>query len=107
MRGEQTKKKILEVAGNLFAENGFDGTSVDSIANTAGVNKALIYYHFKDKGDIIRSLFHKVIAEVDEHLQHIFDQPKKSKPRKDMLRQKISEEIKFLAKHRKILSLLT
>ena len=49
MRGEQTKQKILNVAGELFAENGFDGTSVDSIANAAGVNKALIYYHFKDK----------------------------------------------------------
>jgi len=33
MRGEQTKQKILTVAGELFAEKGFDGTSVDSIAN--------------------------------------------------------------------------
>ena len=106
MRGRQTKQKILNMAGELFAENGFDGTSVDSIANAAGVNKALIYYHFKDKDDIIRSLFQNVMTEVDAHLQQVFDKPLKGKARKDMLRQKISEEIKFLEKHRNIISLL-
>ena len=106
MRGEKTKRKILETAGALFSENGFDGASVDSIANTAGVNKALIYYHFKDKADIVRALFQNVMIEVDEHLQQKFQQPLEGKTKKEVLKQKIAEEIRFLEKHRNILSLL-
>ena len=45
--GEKTKKKILLIAERLFAQNGYDGTSVQDIAREAEVNKALIYYHFK------------------------------------------------------------
>ena len=33
----------------MFAARGFDGVSVDDIARDAGVNKAMIYYHFADK----------------------------------------------------------
>ena len=55
--GDLTKKRILTIAERLFSEKGFDATSVDSIARKAKVNKALIYYHFKDKNDIISSLF--------------------------------------------------
>ena len=79
---------------------------LDNIANAACVNKALIYYHFKDKDDIIRSLFQNVVNEVDAHLKQIFYKPLKGKVRKDMLRNKISEEIKFLETHGHIISLL-
>ena len=44
----KTKEKILKVSQELFAKNGFNGTSVNQIAKAANVNKALIYYHFKD-----------------------------------------------------------
>ncbi len=63
--GEKTRARILEVAEKLFAEGGFDGTSVDSIAHAAGVNKALIYYHFKDKADLVTSLFAQIIEEIE------------------------------------------
>ena len=48
-KGEKTRQKILDAAERLFADQGFDATSVESIAAAAGVNKALIYYYFKDK----------------------------------------------------------
>jgi len=40
--GDLTKNKILAVAEEMFSEKGFDGTSVEQIARTAGINKALI-----------------------------------------------------------------
>jgi TetR/AcrR family transcriptional regulator len=46
------KEKILESALVAFAEKGFEGARVDRIAIDAGVNKALIYYHFNSKKDL-------------------------------------------------------
>lgn len=45
----QGKEKILESALVEFADKGYEGARVDRIAIEAGVNKALIYYHFKSK----------------------------------------------------------
>lgn len=59
-----TKARILIVAENLFAEKGFDGTRVDEIAAKAQVNKALIYYYFKGKDDILEALFSSAIRDV-------------------------------------------
>ena len=66
--GEITKARLLEVAERLFAEKGFNGTSISTIAREAGVNKASIYYHFKNKDDIIGSLFVRILEELSEHL---------------------------------------
>ena len=57
----RTKLKILKAAEKLFAEKGFDGARVDDIAGNAGVNKALIYYYFKSKRDILEELFSDLI----------------------------------------------
>lgn len=53
----ESKQKILNVAEKLFAEKGFDGARVSEIASEAGVNKALIYYYFNSKEDILETLF--------------------------------------------------
>lgn len=52
-----TKEKILKVSEQVFAEKGFDGARVDEIARKAGVNKALIYYYFDGKDDLLDHLF--------------------------------------------------
>lgn len=62
----KTKLKILEAAEKLFAEKGFDGARVDDIAENAGVNKALIYYYFKSKREILEELFNTLIEELLE-----------------------------------------
>ena len=64
--GHLTREVILKVAEELFSEYGFDGTSVNAIAKAAGVNKSLIYYHFEDKKDLIRSLIEKIMGEIEE-----------------------------------------
>lgn len=59
------KEKILESSLREFAEKGFDGARVDRIAANAEVNKALIYYHFKNKKELyvytINDLFSKAM----------------------------------------------
>ncbi len=49
--------KIIEAAEKLFADNGFDGTSVRNIADEAGVNLAMISYYFGSKEKLLEALF--------------------------------------------------
>ena len=48
-----TKEKILDAALSLFAENGYDGTSVEQIAGIVGIKAPSLYKHYKGKEDIV------------------------------------------------------
>lgn len=71
--GQETKEKILKVAERLFSEKGVDATSVDLIANEAGVNKASIYYHFKSKDSLISALFDGLLEELMVYVDRTFE----------------------------------
>ncbi len=58
-----TKDRILAVSENLFAEKGFDSTGIDEIASNVGIAKSVIYYHFKNKEDILKTLFEKYLGQ--------------------------------------------
>ena len=51
-----TRDRILDVALELFTEQGFDATSLRQIAERLGVTKAALYYHFESKDDILMAL---------------------------------------------------
>ena len=51
-----TKDRILEEALTLFAENGYDGTGVEQIAEKVGIKAPSLYKHFKGKEDIMTAL---------------------------------------------------
>ena len=51
-----TKERILEEALTLFAENGYDGTSVEEIAKHVGIKAPSLYKHYKGKEDILNAL---------------------------------------------------
>ena len=56
MSKEQTRARLLDAAETLFAENGFDGTSLRSITSAAGANLAAVNYHFQSKEGLIADL---------------------------------------------------
>ncbi len=56
-----TKEKILNVAEGLFAENGFNDTSLRNITSKAGVNLASVNYHFGDKKTLVRSVLDRYL----------------------------------------------
>jgi AcrR family transcriptional regulator len=54
-QAEQTRQHILDTAQRLFAEHGYDATSLQMIADEMGLTKAAVYYHFPAKSDILHA----------------------------------------------------
>jgi TetR/AcrR family transcriptional regulator len=63
--------RILAAAALEFAERGFAGARVDRIARRARVNKAMLYYHFKSKQRLYRTLLRRSFTLAGERLQAI------------------------------------
>ena len=61
-----TKEKILDAALTLFAENGYNGTSVEQIAKAVGIKAPSLYKHFKGKEDILNVLIDSAEARYEE-----------------------------------------
>lgn len=62
-----TKEKILQVAYDEFAENGFDKSSLGSIADAIGITRPALYYHYKSKEDLFLAVYNTIdpITDVD------------------------------------------
>jgi AcrR family transcriptional regulator len=56
LQAEQTRQQILATAQRLFAERGYDATSLQLIADEMGLTKAAVYYYFRAKDDILRAV---------------------------------------------------
>ena len=64
-QAERTRQAVLDTARRLFAERGFDGTSLQLIADTMGVQKANVYYYFRTKAAILEALLTGSVAAFD------------------------------------------
>ena len=53
---ERRDARLLDVATNLFMERGFDGTSIDAVAEAAGVSKPTVCAHYHDKRDLFAAV---------------------------------------------------
>ena len=67
-RGEETRSHLLDVAGELFAERGYDATSVAAICARAGVTKGAFYHHFKSKQAVFLELRDRWLAPLETQL---------------------------------------
>jgi AcrR family transcriptional regulator len=56
-RRQQTRDHLLAAAGQVFAERGFHGASLDEVAAVAGFSKGAVYSNFKNKEDLFLALF--------------------------------------------------
>jgi AcrR family transcriptional regulator len=50
------QEHLLQVAGAMFMKNGFRGTSIDDIAEAAGMSKRTVYAHYSDKSELFRAV---------------------------------------------------
>ncbi|WP_248958584.1 TetR/AcrR family transcriptional regulator [Sphaerisporangium perillae] len=86
-----TRARIQEIALKLFTEQGYEATSLREIAETLGVTKAALYYHFKTKDDIVASLAEDRQAAVERLLKWAQDQPRTIETRREFVRRYADE----------------
>ncbi|MDI3388897.1 helix-turn-helix domain-containing protein [Streptomyces sp. B-S-A8] len=85
-RRGNTRQRIQDVALELFAERGYEKTSLREIAERLEVTKAALYYHFKTKEDILDSLFEDLTLPIDELIEWAGEQPRTLETKKEILR---------------------
>jgi len=81
-----TRERIQSIALELFAEQGYEKTSLREIAERLGVTKAALYYHFKSKEDIVRSFVEDYRGELEQVIAWGTRQPPTPETRAEILR---------------------
>jgi TetR/AcrR family transcriptional regulator len=80
---EESRAAILKAAVVEFAEHGIAGARTDAIAREAHVNKALLYYYFKDKDSLYEAVLDHVFGGLRDRIMPVLET--NSPPRKKML----------------------
>ena len=68
---EATRQALLRAGAELFSERGFDGVPIEEVADRAGVNKALISYHFRGKRGLYVAILESTFASLAERLKAV------------------------------------
>ena len=67
-RNADTREDIRVVAMELFAENGFEQTSLRQIAERLDITKAALYYHFPSKDELLAELARPMIEDLEAYV---------------------------------------
>jgi AcrR family transcriptional regulator len=65
-RGRATRAHLIEVATRLFAEHGYDGTSIETVLADSGVSRGSLYHHFAGKEALFLAVMEEVGARVSQ-----------------------------------------
>ena len=99
----KTKRKIFETSMKLFAEKGYEATSIEEITATVGVAKGTLYYHFSSKEEI----FNFLIEEGMKLLQNSIDIKTTKLPNYiDKLKAIVLIQIKIVIKYEDLITIL-
>jgi len=80
-----TRSRVQKVALELFAEQGYEKTSLREIAERLGVTKPALYYHFPSKEAIVHSFTDDYFTEIDALVEWAKDQPGSDETRREIL----------------------
>lgn len=95
-----TRSRILDAALDLFSEHGFEGTTLQQIADRLGFTKAALYYHFRSKDDLLQALHDPAAADLDRLLDAHAALPNTAARR----RRFIEGYLDFLLQHRRLIA---
>ncbi|MFI9605186.1 MULTISPECIES: TetR/AcrR family transcriptional regulator [Streptomyces] len=85
-RRGNTRQRIQDVALELFAEQGYEKTSLREIAERLDVTKAALYYHFKTKEEILVSLFESLTRPMEDLIEWGRSQPHTLETKQEIVR---------------------
>ena len=99
----KTKRKIFETSMKLFAEKGYDATSIEEITATVGVAKGTLYYHFSSKEEIFKFLVEEGVKLLKNSIAIKTDKLTNSL---DKIRAIVLIELKVLVKYESIMTII-
>lgn len=99
----KTKRKIFETSMKLFAEKGYDATSIEEITATVGVAKGTLYYHFSSKEEIFNFLVEEGVKLLKNSIVIKTDKVENSL---DKLRAIVLIQIKILVKYEDFMTII-
>lgn len=88
------KEQILKVAEEEFSKHGFDAVSMNDLVKKLDINKATIYYHYKDKKSLYHTVIKNVMEKSNSNLRAIFSDNKNIQDNKTLLRAYVNATIK-------------
>lgn len=63
-RGQVTRQRLVATAARLFADRGYEATSIEDILEEAGVSRGALYHHFDSKETVLEAVLQEIEAEV-------------------------------------------
>jgi len=100
---QSTKERIRDAAVRVFSREGFDRAAVKSIADEAGVAVGTIYNHFRDKDDLLISIFEE---EFDERMSFLEELKGSRLPVRDQVERLLGDHFARAREHRELAELL-
>jgi AcrR family transcriptional regulator len=68
---ETTGERVLRVATDLFAEKGYDATGIQELSDSTGLGRGALYYHIKNKQQLLRSIAVKLLEGANREARRI------------------------------------
>ncbi len=95
-----TRSRILDMTLEVFSEHGFEGATLQQIADRLGFTKAALYYHFRSKDDLLTALVTPAVTELDALLNA--HEPLSDTPAHR--RQFMRDYLDYLLRHRRLIA---
>jgi AcrR family transcriptional regulator len=95
-----TRTRILDTALSLFTDHGFVGTSLQQIADSVGLTKAALYYHFPSKDDLLEALVKPAVDDLERLLDAYADAGASPAERKRFM----EDYLDYLLRQRRLLA---
>jgi AcrR family transcriptional regulator len=99
---ESSVNKILDASLRLFAENGYEATSISQIALEAGISKGLIYNYFDSKMDLLKGLIDRLNQGESRIMASVMDEDPK-----EMLRKIFDAFFTEIIEHKEVWKMIT
>ncbi len=95
-KDSNTEEKIMAAAKKVFLRHGMAGARMQSIADEAGINKALLHYYFRSKEKLFSIVFQKAVKDAIPQIIKVFET---DAPFFDKIRKFVKEYLEFISKN--------
>jgi AcrR family transcriptional regulator len=74
-KSEESRQQVLEAAITTLAKHGIQATSVQDIADAAGMSKGSVHYHFESKDELLERVLEACCERIERRITAVFDEP--------------------------------